>query len=160
MKFLIKIWKNPFTKAKILLMFIGLLVFSTVLIFNSDRAIAGYSQCKTNNQTNVSPYCFKKGNSGSLIKTLVEDLRTAGYYQGKTTQIFNTKVEQSVKKFQQDYRQIKGSLGPVLKVDGVVGSDTLSRLCQAIGRGCNADADASCYTGSPRMVTSCLDKYK
>lgn len=49
---------------------------------------------------------------------------------------------------------------PVLAVDGIVGENTLVRLCQAVGRGCTAESDYICYTGSPVLVSDCLDKYK
>jgi len=92
---------------------------------------------------------------------LVEDLREAGYYQGKSTNQFNLEVQQAVIKFQKDYRTIKGDeFKRVLTVDGIVGEDTLIRLCQAVGRGCGPDASIGCYMGSPILVGDCLDKYK
>ncbi|MBD2359514.1 peptidoglycan-binding protein [Tolypothrix sp. FACHB-123] len=127
----------------------------------NDTALAVYSRCKYVTKQAPTPYCFKQGNSGRLINVLVEDLRKAGYYQYPTTNLFDSKVEASVLKFQKDYRTIKGSeFASVLKADGVVGEDTLIRLCQAVGRGCSAESDFSCYTGSPIRVIECLNKYK
>jgi peptidoglycan hydrolase-like protein with peptidoglycan-binding domain len=140
---------------------IGLPLFSSLLIFKHDTALAGYSKCKSVTREAPTPYCFKRGDSGRLIKILVEDLREAGYYQGKSITQFNFKVQQAVIKFQKDYRTIEGSqFAAVLTVDGIVGEDTLIRLCQALGRGCGPDATNDCYTGSPRNVIGRLDRYK
>jgi peptidoglycan hydrolase-like protein with peptidoglycan-binding domain len=141
-------------------LFCGLYVFISFSIINNDTALAGYSKCKSVTKEAPTPYCFKQGDSGKLIRILVEDLRKAGYYKGKTTTVFNSQVKKAVIKFQTDYRTVEGSSLPVLTVDGIVGEDTLIRLCQAVGRGCGPDADYGCYTGSPVLVAECLEKYQ
>lgn len=137
-------------------------ITTACIVSTNLEAKAGYSRCKSVTKKAPTPYCFKRGNSGALIKILVEDLRKAGYYKGQTTTVFNSEVEQSVIKFQKDYRTIKGSdvYKSVLAVDGIVGENTLIRLCQAVGRGCTAESDYICYMGSPVLVSDCLDKYK
>lgn len=139
----------------------GLFIFGSLLVFNHDTAYSTYSKCKSINKEAPTPYCFKLGDSGRLINVLVKDLREAGYYKGKNTTKFNSEVQQAVIKFQKDYRSIKGDeFKQVLKVDGIVGADTLIRLCQAVGRGCGPNDDIRCYTGSPVLVQDCLNKYK
>jgi hypothetical protein len=139
----------------------GLPLLTSLLTFNEQPAWGRYSRCRSVTREAPTPYCFKRGDSGILIKVLVEDLREAGYYHGKTTTVFNTQVEQAVINFQKDYRIIRGhNFAPVLAVDGIVGENTLIRLCQAVGRGCTADADYACYMGSPVLVSDCLKKYK
>lgn len=76
----------------ILWIFFRLSLFSSLLIFNNDRALAGYYRCKYVTKEAPTHYCFKQGDSGRLIKVLVEDLRKAGYYKYQTTTVFNSKV--------------------------------------------------------------------
>ncbi|GET36411.1 peptidoglycan-binding domain-containing protein [Microseira wollei] len=116
-----------------------------------------YSTCQSSSNRDISRYCFRLGDSGTLIENLVEDLRVAGYYEGRTTNRFDSKVEQAVKRFQQDYRYIEAM--SVLAVDGIVGPDTLLRLCQATRRGCGPNAGLECYQGSPIGVIGCLERY-
>ena len=95
-----------------------------------------------------------------MIGSLVEDLRKAGYYRGRATRIFNADVERAVRQFQRDYETIPGSdFSSRLAIDGVAGPNTQVRLCQAVFRGCGPDAGVGCYTGSLRLVVSCLESY-
>ena len=115
-------------------------------------ANAGYSKCQSNFDRNISPYCFKRGDRGTQVQKVSELLREIGYYQGSATKQFNGNLEKAVITFQKDYR---------LQVsDGVVGNETLLHICKVRGKGCKPNDDPSCYTGSPRMVTSCLSDFK
>jgi Putative peptidoglycan binding domain len=131
---------------------IGIISIASI-IQSSDRAVAGYSRCSGNNQ--YSRFCFKKGDSGTKIQQLSIDLINVGYYKGKPTKIFNQNVENAVKKFQADY----ASRG-IKKTNGTVDEETLLVICQASRKGCSSSDGDSCYTGSPRNVTACLDTYK
>ncbi|MTJ14947.1 peptidoglycan-binding protein [Anabaena sp. UHCC 0187] len=141
-------------------LFLTAAITTACIVTTATQAKAGYSRCKTVTKEATTPYCFKQGDSGKLIRILVEDLRKAGYYKSKTTTVFNSKVKEAVIKFQKDYRTVEGSGLPVLTADGIVGEDTLVRLCQAVGRGCGPNDDYGCYTGSVVLVADCLDKYK
>jgi peptidoglycan hydrolase-like protein with peptidoglycan-binding domain len=138
---------------------LGLLFFFLVITLNITPVLAGYSQC-SNQENREIPYCFQRGDSGFLIGILVEDLKLANYYKGRSTNDFNAKVENAVRRFQKDYRYIEGGDFPILTVDGIAGQDTIVRLCQATTRGCPPGSSAGCYIGSPRIVRECLDKYK
>jgi peptidoglycan hydrolase-like protein with peptidoglycan-binding domain len=139
-------------------------ITTACIVSTNLQANAGYSRCKTVTKEAPTPYCFKQGDSGKLISILVEDLRKVGYYKGKPTTVFNSEVKKAVIKFQKDYRVITDngvpSPLPVLTADGIVGENTLIRLCQAIGKGCSPNDEWVCYTGSPVLVGRCLDKYK
>ena len=118
-----------------------------------DRAIAGYSRCSENNQ--YSRFCFKKGDSGAKIQQLSTDLTNIGYYKEKPTRVFDQNIQNAVRKFQSDY----ASRG-ISKTNGTIDENTLLVICQASRKGCSASDGNSCYTGSPRNVTACLDSYK
>lgn len=81
-------------------LFLTAVITTACIVSTNLEAKAGYSRCKSVTKEAPTPYCFKRGNSGALIKILVEDLRKAGYYKGQSTTVFNSEVEQSVIKFQ------------------------------------------------------------
>jgi peptidoglycan hydrolase-like protein with peptidoglycan-binding domain len=134
---------------------LGFLMAGSVVTILSSSAYAGYSKCR-----NSQKYCFKQGDAGPLVKSLVKDLRKAGYYQGSDTDYFDSTVRYAVERFQADHRRLlNGGIGnyPILAVDGVVGKETIRRLCQRVYRGCGPDA--SCYRGSVELLIPCWKKY-
>jgi hypothetical protein len=121
---------------------IALTIFGSAIVLNPEAARADYSTC-----SNSTRLCLRKGDSGPIVQALVKDLRTAGYYTGKTTDRFNSEVDTALQSFQSDHQRLKNDTDnryPDLDVDGIVGAETVKRLCQKVYRGC--DADLSCYT--------------
>jgi Putative peptidoglycan binding domain len=128
---------------------------SSLTIWN-DPAQAVYSVCK---KTQLN--CLRRGDSGDLVRNLVEDLRRAEYYNGKETEHFDVEVEKAVKAFQDDHRHLKNDdekRFQDLTVDGIVGQESIYRLCQRAYRGCKADLN--CYHGSVKWLIPCWEKYK
>lgn len=66
------------------------------------------------------------GTRGNLVRQTQEKLRQLGYYPDTPDGIYGTKTYEAIRKFQADNG---------LKVDGIAGSDTLSRLGISIGTG-------------------------
>lgn len=135
---------------------IALILIGRAIILNPEAARADYSTCGSSTRL-----CLKKGDSGSIVKALVKDLRKAGYYSGQNTDRFNSEVETAVQGFQTDHRHMKNDQHnhySDLTIDGVVGKDTVHRLCQKVYRGC--DADAQCYTGSVQFLLPCYKTYQ
>jgi peptidoglycan hydrolase-like protein with peptidoglycan-binding domain len=116
-----------------------------------DSATAAYTKCQ-NPDSSINKYCFKRGDRGTYIQKLSMVLSHLGYYQGKPKNSFDKELEQSVIKFQKEYR-LKSS-------DGIVGYETLLQMCKAKGKGCAAEASNDCYTGSPRNVVACLNDFR
>jgi hypothetical protein len=124
------------------------------LVFASTTN-ATYTKCR-NPDLSINKYCFKLGDRGIYIKNIsivLKEIEHYQYYQGKPTNIFNKNLEKSVVKFQQDYR--------LNSTDGVVGNETLLQMCKVWGKGCKpSDIGNGCYTGSPKLVTACLNNFK
>jgi Putative peptidoglycan binding domain len=134
---------------------IALALFGGAIAINPEAARADYSTCR-----NSTRLCLRKGDSGPIVQSLVEDLRTAGYYTGKTTDLFNAEVEAALQGFQSDHQHLKNDTGnrySDLDVDGIVGKETVMRLCQKVYRGC--DANLSCYRGSIQLLLPCWRNY-
>jgi peptidoglycan hydrolase-like protein with peptidoglycan-binding domain len=135
------------------------LALITILVFASNTftsaAHATYTKCR-NPDLSISKYCFRLGDQGAYIKKLsivLKKIEHYQYYQGKPTNIFNKDLERAVIKFQQDYR--------LSSTDGVVGNETLLQMCKVRVKGCTpSDIGNGCYTGSPKLVTACLNKFK
>jgi Putative peptidoglycan binding domain len=120
--------------------------------FITDSATATYTKCQ-NPDLSINKYCFKLGDRGTYVKKISIVLKEIGYYQGKPTNVFNKNLGKSVVKFQQDYR--------LNSTDGIVGNETLLQMCKVWGKGCKpSDIGNGCYTGSPKLVTACLDSFK
>lgn len=66
------------------------------------------------------------GTRGNLVRQTQEKLRQLGYYPDTPDGIYGTKTYEAIRQFQADNG---------LKVDGIAGSDTLSRLGISIGTG-------------------------
>ena len=66
------------------------------------------------------------GTRGDLVRQTQEKLRQLGYYPDTPDGIYGTKTYEAIRQFQADNG---------LKVDGIAGSDTLSRLGISIGTG-------------------------
>ena len=133
------------------------LTLTTGIVFclNPESARADYTVC-----ANSDRLCLKKGDSGPIISALVKDLRKAGYNPGKNTDRFTSEVENAVKSFQTDHQHVRNDTYRYysdLDIDGIVGKDTILRVCQKVYRGC--DADSSCYTGSPQFALPCYRTY-
>ena len=62
---------------------------------------------------------YQQGSSGSVIKTIQTKLKNWGYYKGSIDGIFGSQTKQAVRYFQQKNG---------LKVDGIVGNQTLKAL--------------------------------
>ena len=135
---------------------IAFTLIGSAIVINPKAARADYTTC-----ANSDRLCLKKGDSGPIVQALVKDLRKAGYYTGKNTDRFNLEVEAAVQSFQTDHQQVKNDQFDRysdLTIDGVVGRDTVLRLCQKVYRGC--DADAQCYTGSVQLLLPCYKNYQ
>jgi peptidoglycan hydrolase-like protein with peptidoglycan-binding domain len=132
---------------------LSLIICSVLLVaVTFDKpANATYTKCR-NPDLSINRYCFKRGDRGIYIQKLTIVLGELGYYQGKSKNLFDKELEKSVIKFQEEYR--------LKSTDGIVGNETLLRICQAIGKGCPANASQGCYTGSPRNVVACLNNFK
>lgn len=143
------------------LLVLGMITIVIAISLPIDRVVAGYSSCRT-----VNPefsdfklnHCLRQGDSGAMISSLVENLREADYWHGTSTNNFTIEVERAVREFQRDYETIPGLSGRLV-IDGVAGPATQFRLCSAIGKGCKPGDGWGCYTGSPRLVVSCLESY-
>ncbi len=68
---------------------------------------------------------LERGNTGTEVTRLQDDLRDIGYYDGPRTDFFGSLTEAAVIRFQQD----KG-----LNVDGAVGQETLAAIDRELGR--------------------------
>ena len=62
---------------------------------------------------------YQQGSSGSVVKTMQQKLKNWGYYKGSVDGIFGSKTKEAVKYFQRKNG---------LKVDGIVGNQTLKAL--------------------------------
>ena len=133
---------------------IALTLIGSTIVINQKPAKADYTAC-----ANSDRLCLKKGDSGPIVQALVKDLRKAGYYTGKTTDRLNSEVETAVKAFQVDHQHFKNATDTSLDldIDGIVGKDTIIRLCQKVYRGC--DANLSCYGGSIQLLLPCWRNY-
>jgi hypothetical protein len=134
---------------------IALTLIGGAIAINPEAARADYSTCR-----NSTRLCLKKGDSGPIIQSLAKDLRKAGYYTGQDTDRFNSEVEASIQSFQTDHQYLKNdtdNLFPDLQIDGIVGKETVMRLCQKAYRGC--DADLRCYRGSIKWLLPCWRAY-
>jgi peptidoglycan hydrolase-like protein with peptidoglycan-binding domain len=139
----------------LLISLIAFTTFGSAIVINPEIARADYSTCRSSTRL-----CLKKGDSGPIVQSLVKDLRAAGYYTGEDTDRFNSEVETAVQGFQTDHQHMKNDPNnrySDLSIDGVVGKDTITRLCQKVRRGC--EADANCYTGSIRVLVPCWQNY-
>jgi peptidoglycan hydrolase-like protein with peptidoglycan-binding domain len=130
-------------------------LIGSAIVLNPQAARADYSTC-----SNSTRLCLRKGNSGPIVQALTKDLRTAGYYTGKDTDRLDSEVEAALKGFQSDHQHLKNDTDgrySDLKVDGIVGKETVMRLCQKVYRGC--DANLSCYGGSIQLLLPCWRNY-
>jgi peptidoglycan hydrolase-like protein with peptidoglycan-binding domain len=58
-------------------------------------------------------FALQRGDRGPSVRELQEDLRQAGFYQAPITQVYDTRTEAAVKKFQKSvYLQTNGIAGP------------------------------------------------
>ena len=62
---------------------------------------------------------YQQGSSGNVVKTMQQKLKNWGYYNGAVDGIFGSKTKEAVKYFQKKNG---------LKVDGIVGNETLKAL--------------------------------
>ncbi len=66
-----------------------------------------------------SALALQKGDRGPSVKNLQQDLRRAGFYKAQVTQVYDTKTEDAVRRFQK-----AASIG----IDGIAGPNTLQKL--------------------------------
>ena len=134
---------------------IALTLIGSAIVLNPEAARADYSTC-----SNSTRLCLRKDDSGPIVQALVKDLRKAGYYTGMNTDLFNSEVDIAVKAFQVDHQHFKDTSDNSLDldIDGVVGKETIMRLCQKVYRGC--DADSRCYRGSIQLLLPCWQSYE
>jgi peptidoglycan hydrolase-like protein with peptidoglycan-binding domain len=134
---------------------IALTLIGSAIVINPEAARADYTTC-----ANSDRLCLRKGDSGPIVQALVKDLRTAGYYTGANTDRFNSEVEAALQGFQTDHQHMKNDTRGYysdLEIDGIVGKETVMRLCQKVYRGC--DANISCYGGSIQLLRPCWRNY-
>ena len=84
----------------------------------------------SNNSFGLSKY----GSSGSEVKSIQQKLKQWGYYDGNVDGIYGSKTLTAVKKFQQKNG---------LKVDGIVGTETLKALGISAGNNSNKTTNNS-----------------
>ena len=77
---------------------------------------------------------YQQGSTGSVIKTMQTKLKNWGYYKGSVDGIFGSQTKQAVRLFQQKNG---------LKVDGIVGNQTLKALGMSTG---NSQSQSSTYS--------------
>ncbi len=79
----------------------------------------GFSTFTPNNIETAYAAVYQQGSSGSVVKTMQQKLKNWGYYKGSVDGIFGSKTREAVKYFQRKNG---------LKVDGIVGNQTLKAL--------------------------------
>ncbi|MDY7015690.1 MAG: peptidoglycan-binding domain-containing protein, partial [Cyanobacteriota bacterium] len=91
---------------------LGVVTIGIVLAIPIAKVMAGYTQCRTINPESPDlKHCLRRGDSGPMVGSLVEDLRQAGYWSGASTNNFTLEVERAVRRFQSDYETIPGLSG-------------------------------------------------
>lgn len=87
--------------------------------------------------TTTSDGTLRKGDIGTAVKTLQQNLKTLGFYASTVDGSFGTSTENAVKSFQKKYG---------LTADGIVGSSTQAKITSALSA-----------ASSGTYVTECLD---
>ena len=85
-------------------------------------AVMGVGASTTINFQPVQPayaVVYTQGSTGATVKTIQQKLKNWGYYNGSVDGIYGSKTKEAVKYFQRKNN---------LKVDGIVGNQTLSAL--------------------------------
>ena len=86
---------------------------SLCVIFSVGMAVA------PNNTQSAYAAVYQQGSSGATVKTIQKKLKNWGYYKGAVDGIYDSQTREAVKYFQRKNG---------LKVDGVVGAQTLKAL--------------------------------
>ena len=98
-------------------------VFALCLSVVCCLGVLGFFGVKmVNAETNQAVYTasvIKQGNQGDLVKKVQQKLKNWGYYKGKVDGVFGAQTKEAVKYFQRKNG---------LKVDGIVGKNTLKAL--------------------------------
>lgn len=79
----------------------------------------GFTTFTPSNVQTAYAAVYQQGSSGSVVKTMQQKLKNWGYYKGSVDGIFGSKTKEAVKYFQRKNG---------LKVDGIVGNQTLKAL--------------------------------
>ena len=82
----------------------------------------------------ASALTLKQGSTGSTVKKVQQKLKNWGYYKGAVDGIFGSKTKEAVKYFQRKNG---------LKVDGIVGNQTLKALGMSAGSSSNVTGNYS-----------------
>ena len=80
---------------------------------------------------------YQQGNRGATVKTIQRKLKNWGYYNGAVDGIFGSQTKTAVKYFQKKNG---------LKVDGIVGNQTLKALGMSTGSNSNSSGATSSYS--------------
>lgn len=82
---------------------------------------------------------LKQGSTGSTVKTIQRKLKNWGYYGGAVDGIFGSKTKQAVRYFQSKNN---------LKVDGIVGNQTLAALGISSSSKSESNTNSSSYSNA------------
>lgn len=113
------------------------------LMILSVGIFAGFSTPKTQTEPTAYAAVITQGSTGATVKTIQRKLKNWGYYKGAVDGIFGAQTKQAVKYFQRKNN---------LKVDGIVGSQTL----KALGISTSSSSGSSSYSDSDLMLLARL----
>ena len=113
------------------------------LMILSVGIFAGFSTPKTEVTPTAYAAVITQGSTGATVKTIQRKLKNWGYYKGAVDGIFGAQTKQAVKYFQRKNN---------LKVDGIVGNQTL----KALGISTSSSSGSSSYSDSDLMLLARL----
>lgn len=103
------------------------LVVSLAVVFFLNALIIGLVQ----SSPSASAAIYKRGAQGAVVKQIQQKLKAAGLYNGNIDGIYGSGTEKGVRAYQKNNG---------LKVDGIVGPDTLRSMGIADNSGSNAQS--------------------
>lgn len=111
------------------------IVAVALMVFSLGFAVTG-NIARPNVETAYAAV-YQQGNRGTTVKTIQRKLKNWGYYNGAVDGIFGSQTKTAVKYFQRKNG---------LKVDGIVGNQTLKALGMSTGSNSNASGATSSYS--------------
>ena len=111
------------------------IVAVALMVFSLGFAVTG-NIARPNVETAYAAV-YQQGNRGTTVKTIQRKLKNWGYYNGAVDGIFGSQTKTAVKYFQRKNG---------LKVDGIVGNQTLKALGMSTGSNSNSSGATSSYS--------------
>ena len=111
------------------------IVAVSLMVFSLGFAVTG-NIARPNVETAYAAV-YQQGNRGTTVKTIQRKLKNWGYYNGAVDGIFGSQTKTAVKYFQRKNG---------LKVDGIVGNQTLKALGMSTGSNSNSSGATSSYS--------------